>query len=229
MPDEETIPEDSRTALRGSPIPGCLILGAIVFVFGGLIILYTVVGTYQNHTIGTFTQDTPAALPVVEPTAAGIESVRVKLALIASAVKENRAERILFTADDLNLIIATFEVAKDFRGNTSVERIGPEGIVAAMAQPMRKGIFDKGLRYLNATFILEPEVRARTIALIVKDIRLAAGELPAGFIDNYTALDFFKLYPENPAIKAHIGSLGAVYGEAGQLVVETKMRDDLAE
>ena len=123
MPDEETIPEDSRTALRGSPIPGCLILGAIVFVFGGLIILYTVVGTYQNRTIGTFTQDTPAALPVVEPTAAGIESVRVKLALIASAVKENRAERILFTADDLNLIIATFEVAKDFRGNTSVERI----------------------------------------------------------------------------------------------------------
>ena len=229
MPDEETIPEDSRTALRGSPIPGCLILGAIVFVFGGLIILYTVVGTYQNRTIGTFTQDTPAALPVVEPTAAGIGSVRVKLALIASAVKENRAERILFTADDLNLIIATFEVAKDFRGNTSVERIGPEGIVAAMAQPMRKGIFDKGLRYLNATFVLEPEVRARTIALIVKDIRLAAGELPAGFIDNYTALDFFKLDPENPAIKAHIGSLGAVYGEAGQLVVETKMRDDLAE
>ena len=229
MPDEETIPEDSRTALRGSPIPGCLILGAIVFVFGGLIILYTVVGTYQNRTIGTFTQDTPAALPVVEPTAAGIESVMVKLALIASAVKENRAERILFTADDLNLIIATFEVAKDFRGNTSVERIGPEGIVAAMAQPMRKGIFDKGLRYLNATFVLEPEVRARTIALIVKDIRLAAGELPAGFIDNYTALDFFKLDPENPAIKAHIGSLGAVYGEAGQLVVETKMRDDLAE
>ena len=229
MPDEETIPEDSRTALRGSPIPGCLILGAIVFVFGGLIILYTVVGTYQNRTIGTFTQDTPAALPVVEPTAAGIESVRVKLALIASAVKENRAERILFTADDLNLIIATFEVAKDFRGNTSVERIGPEGIVAAIAQPMRKGIFDKGLRYLNATFVLEPEVRARTIALIVKDIRLAAGELPAGFIDNYTALDFFKLDPENPAIKEHIGSLGAVYGEAGQLVVETKVRDDLAE
>ena len=229
MPDEETIPDDSRTALLGSPIPGCLILGAIVFVFGGLIILYTVVGTYQNRTIGTITQDTPAALPVVEPTAAGIESVRVKLALIASAVKENRAERILFTADDLNLIIATFEVAKDFRGNTSVERIGPEGIVAAMAQPMRKGIFDKGLRYLNATFVLEPEVRARTIALIVKDIRLAAGELPAGFIDNYTALDFFKLDPENPAIKAHIGSLGAVYGEAGQLVVETKVRDDLAE
>ncbi len=229
MPDEETIPEDSRTALRGSPIPGCLILGAIVFVFGGLIILYTVVGTYQNRTIGTFTQDTPAALPVVEPTPAGIEAVRAKLALIASAVKENRAERILFTADDLNLIIATFEVAKDFRGNTSVESIGPEGIVAAMAQPMRKGIFDKGLRYLNATFVLQPEVRARTIAFMVKDIRPAAGEMPSGFIDNYTALDFFKLDPENPEIKAHIESLGAVYGEAGQLVVETKVRDDLGE
>jgi hypothetical protein len=227
MPDEETIPEASPGALRGSPVPGCMILGAIVFVFGGLIILYTVVGSYQNRVIGGFTQDTPAALPVPAPTPAEVEAVSAKLALIASAVKENRAERVLFTAADLNIVIASFEVAKDFRGNTSVESIGPEGIVAAMSQPMRKGIIKKGVRYLNATFVLEPEVRVRTIAFKVKDIRPATGQVPPGFIDNYTALDFFRLDPENAVIKAHIESLGAIYGEEGQLVVETKVRDDV--
>ncbi|NLT69971.1 MAG: hypothetical protein GXX91_04675 [Verrucomicrobiaceae bacterium] len=226
MADEASTPEDSRAALRGSPVPGCLILGAIVFVFGGLIVLYTVVGSYQNRVIGGFTEDTPAALPVPAPTAAEIAGVEAKLALIAAAVKENRAERVLFTAADLNLIIAHYEVAKDFRGNTSVESIGPEGIIAAMAQPMRKGFIKKGVRYLNATFVLEPEVRARTIAFKVKDIRPTTGEMPPGFIDNYAALDFFRLDPENPAIKAHIESLGAVYGEEGQLVVETKVRAD---
>ncbi len=229
MPDEETIPEESPAALRGSPVPGCMILGAIVFVFGGLIILYTVVGSYQNRVIGEFTQDTAAELPVPAPTPAEVGAVNAKLALIASAVKENRAERVLFTAADLNLIIASFEVAKDFRGNTSVVSIGPEGIVAAMAQPMRKGIIKKGVRYLNATFVLEPEVRVRTIAFKVRDIRPATGEVPPGFVDNYTALDFFKLDPESPVMKAHIQSLGAVYGEEGQLVVETKVRDDLDE
>lgn len=227
MPDEETVSEDSRAALRGSPIPGCFILGAIVFVFGGLIILYTVVGNYQNRVIGEFTQDAPAVLPVSAPTPAEVAAVTAKLELIAAAVKENRAERVFFTVADLNVIIASFEVAKDFRGNTAVERIGPEGIVAAMAQPMRKGIIKKGVRYLNATFVLEPEVRARTIAFKVKDIRPATGEAPPSFIDNYAVLDFFRLDPENEAIKTHIKSLGFIYGEEGKLVVETKVREDL--
>lgn len=226
MADEETISENSRAALRGSPLPGFLILGAIVFVFGGLIVLYTVVGSYQNRVISGFTEDTPAELPVPAPTSAEVADVEAKLALIASAVRENRAERVLFTPADLNIIIASFEVAKDFRGNTSVESIGPEGIVAMMAQPMRKGVIKKGLRYLNATFILEPEVRVRTIAFKVKDIRPETGEMPHGFIENYRALDFFRLDPENAAIKNHIESLGAIYGEAGQLVVETKVRND---
>ncbi len=229
MADEETISENSRAALRGSPLPGFLILGAIIFVFGGLIVLYTVVGSYQNRVIGGFTEDTPAELPVLVPAPAALADVEAKLERIAAAVKENRPERVLFTAADLNLIIAHYDVAQDFRGNTSVESIGPEGIVAAMAQPMRKGFLKKGLRYLNATFVFEPEVRARTIAFKVKDIRPATGEMPPGFIDNYAALDFFRLDPENPVIKAHIGSLGAVYGEEGQLVVETKVRDEVGE
>ena len=225
MADEETIPEGPARGERGSPTPGCCILGAIIAVFGGLVILYTAVGIYQNRTIGGFTQDKAAAITVLAPTPDQVASVKARLGLIETAVKENRAERVLFTAEDLNVIIATFDLAKDFRGNTSIERIGAEGLVAAMAQPMRKGIFDGGVRYLNATFVLEPEVRARTIAFKVRDIRPAIGSVPQGFIDSYSVIDFFKLNPENPVIKANIGSLEAIYGEEGQLVVETKIRE----
>lgn len=222
--EEEQNTGDAGRGDRGSPIPGCLILGAIIGVFGGLVVLYTVVGIYQNRVIGDFTQDTAAQIQAVAPSTGQVEAVTSKLGLIAKAVKENRAERVLFTAEDLNVLIATLEVAKDFRGNTFVESIGPDGIVAAMSQPLRKGIFNKGFRYLNATFVLEPEVRARTIAFKVRDIRPAEGSVPQGFIDNYSVIDFFRLDPENEAIKAHIQSLGAIYAEDGKLVVETIIR-----
>ena len=225
MPDEETITEGQSQGRRGSPAPGCCIFVAIIAVFGGLVVLYTGVGIYQNRMIGGFTQDTAAEIAVTEPTPEEVAAVNSKLALIEAAAKENRAERVLFTVEDLNVLIATLDVAKDFRGNTTIQRIGPEGLVAAMAQPMRKGIFDNGRRYLNATFVLEPEVRARTIAFKVRDIRPAIGSVPQGFIDNYAVIDFFKLDPENAAIKAHIESLGAIYGEDGLLVVETKLRE----
>ena len=222
--EEEQNTGDAGRGDRGSPIPGCLILGAIIGVFGGLVVLYTVVGIYQNRVIGDFTQDTAAQIQAVAPSTGQVEAVTAKLGLIAKAVKENRAERVLFTAEDINVLIATLEAAKDFRGNTFVESIGPDGIITAMSQPLRKGIFNKGFRYLNATFVLEPEVRARTIAFKVRDIRPAEGSVPQGFIDNYSVIDFFRLDPENEAIKAHIQSLGAIYAEDGKLVVETIIR-----
>lgn len=223
MSDQESPSDEGSRGDRGSPLPGCFILGAIITVFGGLVILYTVVGVYQNRTIGEFTQDDPAEIAVATPAENEVKAVQAKLEKIAAATKEGRAERIFLTADDLNLLIATSDVAKDFRGNTSITRIGADGLHAAMAQPLRKGIIGKGRRYLNATFVLEPELRARTIAFKVRDIRPAVGSVPQGFIDNYSVIDFFRLDPENEFIKAHVGSLGAVYVEEGQLVVETRI------
>lgn len=223
MPDPETSSHDPNGPMpdRGSPVPGCLILAAIVTVFGGLIVLYLVVGTYQYRKIGTFAQDTPAELAIPAPAQAQVESAMDKLKAIEAAVAAKQAERILFTAEDLNVLIATLPVAEGFRGNTRIKSIGPGGIIAEMAQPMRKGPFQKGFRYLNASFILQPELRARTIAFKVIGIDPVVGEVPKPFVDSYASLDLFKLDPENPAMKAHVTSLTAVYTEDGQLVVET--------
>jgi hypothetical protein len=202
-------------------VPGCLILAAIVTIFGGLIVLYIVVGTYQYRKIGTFTQETAAELAIPAPSAAQVEAAMGKLKAVEAAVAAKKSERILFSSEDLNVLLATLPAAEGFRGNTRIERIGSTGIVAAMAQPLRKAPFQKGFRYLNASFLLEPELRARTIAFKVIEIRPSFGEVPDAFVDSYASLDLFKLDPENPAMKAHVASLAAVYTEEGQLVVET--------
>jgi hypothetical protein len=222
MPDDTDTDSEAAPPDRGSPFPGCFILIAILTVFGGLVVLYTVVGVYQHRAIGTFTQETAASLGLPAPSPEAAASAMGKLKSVGGAVAAGRSERVLFSAEDLNVLIASLDEAKDFRGNARLERIEPGGLVVAMAQPVRKGLFQKGFRYLNGTFVLEPQLRARTIAFKVVAIRPAVGEVPKPFVDSYAAIDLFKLDPELPAIKKHIPSLASVYPEDGKLVVETK-------
>ncbi len=222
MSDETIKPEEPGTSGRGSPVPGCLILAAIVTVFGGLVLLYTVVGIYQHRAIGEFTQDEPASISIEAPSPTAVEAAKAKLALVGAACAEGRAERVLFSAADLNALIVSMEAAAGFRENTRIEEITAAGLVAAMAQPLRKGVFKKGFRYLNADFVLQPELRARTIAFRVVAIRPAVGEVPQPFVDSYASLDLFRLDPDLSAMAENVASLAAVYTEPGQLVVETR-------
>ncbi len=209
--------------LRSSPTSGCFILSAIILIFGGLIVLYTVVGTYQNRKIDDFTSDAPITIPVIEAGSEEMETASAKLKMIGTAVKNETPERIEFSADELNILIATREELKDFREQTYIERISPQGIVARMSQPMRSGLSKKNRRYLNGTFVFQPELRARTVAFKVLDIRPDKGDAPQAFIESYATLDFFRLDPDLEAIEKNIKSIAAVYTEPGKLIVETKI------
>lgn len=214
----------------GTGLPGCLILGAIIFVFGGLVVLYTFVGMTQNRAIAGFTEDEPADVSIPGPSESEVRTAREKLFAIRAASTQNRADRILFSAADLNTLIATVDAASGFRGNTRVREISSEGLVAEMAQPLRKGFLTKGFRYLNADFVFEPELRKRTIAFRVTDIRPANGQaLPGPFVENYAVLDFFKLDPKNETIAAHLPAISRVYLEGEHLVVETVPRAEGGE
>jgi len=220
---ESTSRDDDK---RGSPAPGCLIVSMIILIFGGLIVLYTYVGVTQNREIDKFTEDQAAKIKLYQPEGEQVAAAKAKLKAVETAVSQNKTARILFTADDLNTLMATMEVAKDFRGQTYIKEIKESGILAEMAQPMRKGIFEKGFRYLNGTFLFSPELRARTIAFLVKDIQPKKGVVPEKFVSNWAAIDFFKLDPKNEVLAAHVGSLKRVYTEDGHLVVETKIVEE---
>ncbi|MEM9281859.1 MAG: hypothetical protein AAGA96_08540 [Verrucomicrobiota bacterium] len=219
MSEEST---ENKGELRSSPVSGCFILLTIIIVFGGLIVLYTVVGLYQNREIDKFTQDTPAAIVFPEVTEQVAERSLAKLRQVGDASEAGESVRVVFSAEELNLFLTRFDVLEDVQGNAKVERITSQGIVTQMSQPMRKGIIAKGVRYLNGVFVFEPELRARTVSFKVVDIRPAEGEIPEGFVENYAILDFFKLDPDNESIRTHIGSISTIYTEANQLVIETK-------
>jgi len=219
-------PEQTGERRGGTGMPGCFILCAILVVFGGLVILYAVIGYKQNNAIGEFTVDEPAEIQVVSPTPEEAKSAKDKLIAIKEAATQNKAERILFTKEDLNVLIATLEVAEDFRGTTFVESLEDFGLVVRTAQPLRKGVLSKGHRYLNGSFVFVPEVRKRTIAFKVKDIKPDKGSVPEQFVSVLSSLDLFKLDPENKELEATIASIKRVYTEGGMLVVETQVVTD---
>lgn len=204
-----------------SATPGCFILGAIVTVFGGLIILYITVFMIQSRSIATFTEDEAAKIEIYQPEAAAIEQLREKLKTIESATEGERKERILLTADDLNTLIATVDILEDFRGTTLISGITNQGIKTKMAQPMRKMPLSREQRYLNATFVLQPELRRRTIAFRVMDIISDRGTVPAQFVKSYDAIGFFRIDPDNKTIEKTVPRLSRVYTEDGHVVIET--------
>ena len=208
-------------APESSALPGCFILGAILTVFGGLIILYIAVFFVQTRAISKFTSDEPAAIEEFSPSDAQKEAARGKLFSIKAAATQSKRERILFSTDDINSLIATLDILKDYRGSAFVKNITDSGIEVQLTQPMRKSPFSSDHRYLNATFLLLPELRKRTVAFRVLDIESEKGEVPEQFVKNYDTIGFFRIDPENPDIKPHISKLSRVYVEEGVVVVET--------
>jgi hypothetical protein len=212
-----------------SAAPGCFILGAIITVFGGLIILYTVIFFVQNKAISGFTENEPARVNVLEPSEAQVAQLKEKLFAIKAATSQDKEERIVFSKDDLNTLIATSDILEDFRGTTYIQNISARGIETHMTQPMRKMPFSRAQRHLNAKFIFRPELRRRTIAMRVIDIIPEKGSIPEQFIENYDTIGFFKLDPKSPYIEPYIPKLSRVYTEVGKVVIETgRPADDQA-
>jgi len=208
---------------ESSPLPGCFILSTILIVFGGLVVLYVGVGLYQVSAIRGFTAEEAAEIALPEPSEEAVGAALAKLRELGQAAAAGRAERFVFDADELNILLARLDALEDFHGSARIEGISEDGITARMAQPVRRGIVDKGHRYLNGLFVLSPELRPRTVAFKVIDIRPDLGEAPRRFIESYGALDFFRLNPEIPEINDSIGAISSVYAEDGRLVVETKV------
>ncbi|MDF1812127.1 MAG: hypothetical protein P1V20_07930 [Verrucomicrobiales bacterium] len=213
--------EGNSSPEGASAAPGCFILGAIITVFGGLIVLYIVVFFIQTKAIADFTEDSPAEIALFSPEDSQVAQLREKLALVKSATGGGRRERVLFSKDDLNTLIATASDLEDFRGTTRVERISDRGIEARMTRPMNRAPLTSMQRHLNAVFTLQPELRRRTVAFRVKNISPSRGTIPEQFIKVTDTMNLFQLDPENPNIKPYIPRLSRIYTEAGNLVVET--------
>ncbi|MGY8640200.1 MAG: hypothetical protein ACKVJU_03780 [Verrucomicrobiales bacterium] len=226
MPDDDpnAISEKQLARENSSPIPGCAILATILLVFGGLVVLYVTVGFYQAKKFGQFTDAEPLTFPVTVTSAADAKRVQDELLKIKTATENNEVIMAKFSADDLNTLIASVEKLKDFRGNTLISTITDDGIEVEMSQPIRQMGFSKPNRYLNGTFVFKPEVRSRTIAFKLIDIRQENREtpIPPQFIGSFGAIDFFKVDPDEEKLEPILRKLKRAVIEDGYVQVHTK-------
>lgn len=220
MPENETNSDDSLMD-RGANTSGCCVFAAIVTIFGGLVILYVTIYFVQRNLYEGFTQDAPVEIRLLEPNETQESEVRAKLDKIKVATENDDQVRVMFTAEDLNVMIATMEPLKDFRGNTYVDAITNRGIEANMSQAIRRMPLTPGAMHLNATFVLWPELRRRTIAMRVADIIPVEGKVPEGFVESFDSMSMMRFDPDNPVFKNHIPKIRRVYLEEPHLVVET--------
>ena len=205
-----------------SPLPGCIILITVVVVFGFLVTLFTVVFHKQTRLIDEFTEDAPIEVSAYEPSAEQVADTDRKMETLMMAAIGNEMDRILFSADDLNTLIATRNILADMRGTTYVVAIDEEtGIETEMTQPLRSGFLRKGIRYLNGTFYLKPEKVAKTVLFTVADIEVSEKEVPDGFVGSYPA--FMKIDPELTTVDQVLPKIDRVYLEGDKVVVETRV------
>lgn len=218
-------PGEGDAQRRGSsPAPGCIILSTILFVFGGLAILYTVVGLWQQKQRARFLDAEPAEIRVLEPTPAQVEAAEHELVSLIAAATQNHMDRITFTAENLNTLIATRDKLEGFRGNTFVKGITAEGIEVEMSQPVKKRVLSKEVMYLNGKFTFEPVLRKDTVAFRFVDLEKEGVEIPEGFKQGFSAIDnLLVLNPKDEIMGPVMKKIGKVYLEEGKLVVETRI------
>lgn len=223
-PSDSSPENPSSTPASGaggsSPLPGCIILITVIVVFGALGTWFVFAFRAQSEAIATFTIEAAVETPRFEPTAAQVEVAGTKLEKLEAAAGAGEMVRLLFTAEDLNTLIATRDLLADFRGQTYVRSISNEGIEAEMTQPIRTGFLSKGTRYLHGTFWLKPGIAGGTVVFAVADIEVPGREVPQGFVTNYPA--FMKIDPKLAPFDRVLPKLGKVYVEGAAVVVETK-------
>jgi len=219
---------DLNPGPRSSPAPGCIILCTIIVVFGGLIILFTTRGLWMSRQIDQFTADTAIPVPIAETTPEQAGAAVEKLQKVRDAALNNATERITFSADDLNALIASQEILADFRGTAYIEKITADGIVTRVTQTLR-GLKPGTFRYLNGTMDFTPLLRRKTIVFQIRDVRIPDKEVPEEFIKSYSSQDLFKLDHTQPLLGDVMRNLERVYLEDGQLVVETRTKTSIGK
>lgn len=160
-----------NTEATGKPTP---IAGCIIFlVIFGMVVFLAGIGWYtygENKaaiiSISELEKDIPALVSTEDSSATA--ALDLKMGTFEKAVKAGELAEISFTAEEMNLAIAHYPKLKGFRDTLSVTEITDEAIVSDICFTVRAG-FD-GLRYVNATMVIDPMIAMGSVFPVVSEI-----------------------------------------------------------
>lgn len=173
-----------------NPFFGCAIMTIVACMGIGGIVWVVHVGRTMDREIGKFTVDHPVKPVAVKPDAAGVESLKGRLAAFAEASKTGKPATIQLSVPELNSVA---ELAPDtgfgsFADIMAVKAVkAAEGVlVADVCLPLNKNPLEGGKRYAigEATFKVE------LVKEVGPDIKIATLTIPGNEVNP----DFMRLF-----------------------------------
>ncbi|MEM7147187.1 MAG: hypothetical protein AAF591_18870 [Verrucomicrobiota bacterium] len=200
MTDSPSSPPAPDITSGANPGIGCFIMGCAAFVLIGIAIFFIYQGLRMDKAINAFTDPEPATYPIEEPTADQKEALYQRLDAFSQAALDEKQTELTLSAADLNHLIATAPILKDYRGTALVTEINDFFIIADLSQMINR-ILPGNPRYLNATFSLTPFLRDdKTVRLDVKNITSTKHDIPQGFVDLYGQRQVLQFDEDNPTL-----------------------------
>ncbi|MEM8956122.1 MAG: hypothetical protein AAGD22_18360 [Verrucomicrobiota bacterium] len=200
MSDSSSPPSAPDISAGANPGIGCFIMGLAAFILIGVAVFFIYQGLRMDKAINAFTDPKPASYPVEEPTDDEKNGLYQRLEDFAKAAHANEQTKLSLDADDLNHLIATSPILKDYRGTAFVTEISDFFIIADLSQMINR-ILPGNPRYLNAKFSLTPFLRDdKTVRLDVKNITSTKYDIPQGFVDLYGQRQVLQFDEDNPIL-----------------------------
>jgi hypothetical protein len=171
-------------------------------------------GIRQSEALAKFVDKQPIEFPVTQPSEAQIAHAKAALDQISRAAKDGTEAEVALTVEDLNTLILTSEVLKDYRNSARVRSISPRGLEAEMSQELR------GKRFLNGSFRFTPgKSSTNTWQLILEDIIVPGREVPRQFIEGYRTLQMFRFENAIPELQGALKRIDQIRLEDGRALV----------
>ncbi len=154
------IQTDEESTKKFSPFAGCSIF-IIAGVLAASMVGFTAWSYFKvKDTIAEFTDESPQSIQQIELSDQESAQVALKEKLIGFRhnIEAKHKAHITLDTTEMNLAIATFEILKPHRDHLFISSIVDDRIEAKIAFPVKAGMGTDGMRFINATIMIKPEL-----------------------------------------------------------------------
>ncbi|MDB6077977.1 MAG: hypothetical protein JWO82_1724, partial [Akkermansiaceae bacterium] len=199
-----------------SPLAGCAILVAAVFVMVFLIGFSVNTLFRQASEIEKFTarQPTPVPATPVEGNEAAVKALTERFEAFRTAATGDASQpaQIELSADDINLAIAISPALQSLRGAFHVREIKDGKMIIDICYQMNgrprmtkgeekdKGWVTWDMNYPSGTIYGRPQLERRELVLKVDSLIVPNATVPDGFLEHFSTLRIFESSVKDPVI-----------------------------
>jgi hypothetical protein len=215
-------PDRKKRSGCGCVFYGCLIAALVMVVLA----IAAAVGVYYfaKTQVTKFTDEAPAAIPIVEAPPEEVAEIGARVREFAAAAEAGRpANDLVITSDDLNKLIAS---QPELRGKVAV-RVA-DGLVGATVALPTDAFLPLGVgagRFVNAEVTLRASLENGELVVTLEDARVKGQPLPAMMLDALRNENLAKDVASDPQIAAVLAKFDRIVIEGDRVVLQLKQAD----